>query len=137
MIGMAGLAMVVAAVVVVAMVVVAMVVVGVVGAVETVRLAPWRIVLPRLVEAPRPQKIVGPQRFGRAAPGDRPARQQESFGEILPDQVEVVHNHHHRPFLTVPPLDEGDQVAHRLGVDGVEWLFDRETVLTRIGRAMS
>lgn len=96
--------------------------------VVTIRFAPGRIVFPSFVEPAGAQHVFRAQRRRGCAPGHRAAGKKQRLREILPHQFEVVRYHHHRAVFTVPALDQGNQVANRLGVDGVEWFIKQDQV---------
>ena len=98
------------------------------GMIMALGLAPGRVLFPGLVEAAGAQQVFRLQRFPGLAPCDRLARQQQRFGEILAHQVQIMDHHHDGAFLAMPALDQRDQVADRLGVDGVERLVEQDEV---------
>src|SRR5690606_22047076 len=94
----------------------------------SMRPAPWRVLVPRLMKLSGAQEIFGRKRLARLAPCDRLSRQKQGFREMLTHEVEIVDYDEHRAALSVPTLYQRDQVSHRPGVDRVERFVEQDQV---------
>ena len=93
------------------------------------RIAPGRILVPRLGKAPRPRQVFGRHAPLRSVPRRSPAAPEAmSRGKCSRISRLIVRNSQHGAPLAMPGLDHGEKIAHRLGIHGIEWLVEQDQI---------
>src|SRR5689334_20107967 len=88
------------------------------------RLVPGRAVVPRFRHRAGALQILGTERYGRIAPGDRLTREKQRLRKVPTYELEIVEHGDDGTTVALPLGDDAAEMRDCRVVDGNEWFVE-------------